>query len=68
MDEQTKLEAIKKMNECDGGFFLLTYDKDGHCEMMECMGDNAAYLASKLSDLLSDARMKYINWREKQIL
>lgn len=62
-----KEKGLELLNECTGGFFLITYDEDGYCEMYEGIGDNhAAYKACKLSDLLNDARMKYINWRTKE--
>lgn len=65
--EELKAQAIEKIQNCEGGFFLLTYDEDGFCEMLEAIGDNkAAFKASKLSDYLSAARIEYANWRTKQ--
>jgi hypothetical protein len=65
--EELKKQAIEAINETEGGFFLVTYDKNGFSEILECIGDNeAAYAASKLSQLLSRAQMDYINWRTKE--
>jgi hypothetical protein len=64
MEEKKKLEAIAKIIESKGGFFLLSYDAEGFCELTECIGDNdAVENGSALSELLADAQLKYINWR-----
>lgn len=61
-----KQQAIEAINQSEGGFFLVTYDKDGYCQFTEGIGDNqSAYAASKLSELISRAQMDYINWRTK---
>lgn len=65
--EELKKQAVEAINGTEGGFFLVTYDKNGFSETLECIGDNeAAYAASKLSQLLSRAQMDYINWRTKE--
>ena len=68
MEEKIKLEAIEKILNTSGGFFLITYDVCGISNETECIGDNvAANQAKVLSDLISKARMEYINWRSKEI-
>lgn len=64
--EELKKQAIEAINESEGGFFLITYDKDGYCKLTEGIGENqSAYAASKLSQLICNAQMDYINWRTK---
>ena len=66
-ENNKKLLAISEIANGKGGFFLVTYDEDGFCNLIECIGDNkAAYKASKLNDLIANAQMEYINWRSAQ--
>ena len=66
--EELKKQAIEVIKETEGGFFLVTYDKNGFSEVLEGIGENeAAYKASKLSQLICDAQKEYINWRTKEL-
>lgn len=67
MKEELKILAIEKIKNAAGGFILLTFDEKGFVEMDEMVEDNAvAEKAAKLSDLVSEARIKYMNWRTKE--
>ena len=67
-ENKVKLEAIQTILNTDGGFFLVSYDKDGFSNVLPCMGENAAaYVASKLYDLICNAQKDYINFRSKEL-
>ena len=66
-EDKKKQEGAIEIFNAEGGFFIVTYDKDGFCHAFEYIGENkAAYCASKLSDLIAKAQLEYINWRSSQ--